>query len=123
MQEEFVLESAVDLGPECAFRQRIIALLDHRKTFSVNCVERASAVDRMVANINSTVALSCLCPGCIVVSHERKKKRTNIIRALLFENELNLGMDRPEQFFCRERRYRAMHPEFKKHRGTDRQEI
>ena len=100
MEEKFILKYAVDFGPISTFGQRIVTLLDHSKTFTVDHIERAAAVDRMIANINSTVTLSYLCPWCVVVSHKRKKKRTNIIRALLFENELNLGMDRSEQFFC-----------------------
>lgn len=100
MQEQFVLQLTVNLRPVGALCLRVIPLLDHGKTFCVYCEQRASAVDRMVANINSSVALSCLCSRFVVISHIRKKKSTIIIRALLFENELNFRMDRSEQFFC-----------------------
>lgn len=80
MEIDLILKAAVHLGPKCMFRYWVITLLYHSKTFFLFYIKRAAAVNRMVANINSTVMLSGLFSGFVMIAHSSEKKRKDRIK-------------------------------------------
>lgn len=74
-----IREAGVELGPVRRLAYRVKSLLDDRQTSLPDPEQRASAVYRMIANINFAVHFRSESRRYVMISHKNIKRRARAV--------------------------------------------